>query len=114
MVLTDQERKSLYAGIGKRIQDLRIARGLTQSQLATAISLSRTSITNIENGRQKVLVHTLVEIASALDVRVGDILQTFRSVESAPVKGTVFDKLNDADRKLITTLVSPNQEKMGT
>jgi transcriptional regulator with XRE-family HTH domain len=45
--------------------------GLTQEALASQVSLTRTSITNIEKGRQKFLLHTLFDIASALGVPPG-------------------------------------------
>ncbi len=42
--------------------------GLTQDALAARVSLSRTSVTNIEKGRQKVLLHTFWGLADALGV----------------------------------------------
>jgi len=41
---------------------------LTQDGLAKLVGLTRTSITNLEQGRQKCLLHTLSEIAAALQV----------------------------------------------
>lgn len=58
----------LYAYVGKAIRDTRLDRKLTQSTLASAIGLTRTSISNIEKGRQKLLLHTFSEIASVLGV----------------------------------------------
>lgn len=40
---------------------------MTQAELADALDLSRTSIVNIEAGRQTIYVDTLYEIAKALD-----------------------------------------------
>lgn len=58
----------LYSQIGKRIKELRKEKGFTQSRLAEIVSLTRTSITNIEKGRQKLLVHTLWDLADAIGV----------------------------------------------
>jgi transcriptional regulator with XRE-family HTH domain len=60
------ESQMFYAELGRRIRVVRESRGLTQEALASLISLTRTSITNIEKGRQKLLVHTLIDIAVAL------------------------------------------------
>ena len=60
--------KALYTSIGKHIRETRERRGLTQKALASLVHLTRTSITNIERGGQKLLVHTLVDIAKALNV----------------------------------------------
>lgn len=47
-----------------------------------AVGLSRTSITNIERGRQKVLLHTLSEIAVVLDVAIHDLIPAGSSMKS--------------------------------
>jgi transcriptional regulator with XRE-family HTH domain len=60
--------EALYILVGQQIRKVRKERGLTQEQLATLVSLTRTSITNIEHGRQKLLLHTLYEIANALAI----------------------------------------------
>lgn len=62
------EAKTFYAELGSRIRTVREKSGLTQEALSSLVSLTRTSITNIEKGRQKLLVHTLVDIAAALNV----------------------------------------------
>jgi transcriptional regulator with XRE-family HTH domain len=47
---------------------------LSQEQLAKASQLSRTSIVNIEAGRQKLLVYNLFQIAAALKSTPGALL----------------------------------------
>ena len=65
---------ALYSEIGRRIQSHRSQRGITQADLAQRVSLTRTSITNIEGGKQSILVHTVYAIASALEVELSDLL----------------------------------------
>lgn len=60
----------IYEEIGRRVFEARNRKGLTQDQLAKKISLKRTSITNIEKGRQQLLVHMLIKIAEELDTSV--------------------------------------------
>jgi transcriptional regulator with XRE-family HTH domain len=57
-----------YGEMGALIRKERRLLGVTQLQLARKLSLTRTSITNIEKGKQKVLAHTVSEIASFLEV----------------------------------------------
>jgi transcriptional regulator with XRE-family HTH domain len=57
-----------YAEVGRRVRQARERVGLTQEDLAARVSLSRTSVTNIEKGRQKLLLHTLYGLAAALQV----------------------------------------------
>ncbi|KAM3108256.1 helix-turn-helix domain-containing protein [Phormidesmis sp. 146-33] len=63
-----------YEELGRRINATRKQRGLTQEELADRVGLTRTSITNIEKGRQKVLSHLLVELSDALNVSLHDLL----------------------------------------
>lgn len=64
----------LYGLIGARLKSQRTALGLTQEQLANPVGFERTSITNIEKGRQRLSIHALYEICFALQIEVRDVL----------------------------------------
>lgn len=64
----------IYVEIGKRISRARIALGLSQETLAVKVGLQRSSVTNIERGRQRLMVHTLFDVARALHVSLLDLL----------------------------------------
>jgi transcriptional regulator with XRE-family HTH domain len=55
-----------YKRFGKNLQNVRLACGLTQGQLADRVGLVRTSIVNIEAGRQRILLHDIQRFAVAL------------------------------------------------
>ena len=59
---------ALYEEIGDRIRKEREELGFTQSDLAQEIGMLRTSIANIETGRQRLPIHVLFNIARALGV----------------------------------------------
>ena len=59
--------------LGRRIRAAREGK-LTQASLGERIGLSRTAITNIECGRQRLLVDQLVDIANALGVPASELL----------------------------------------
>jgi transcriptional regulator with XRE-family HTH domain len=63
-----------YERLGRQIATARRERRLSQSRLAAAVQLTRTSITNIEKGRQVVAVHTLVQFAETLGVSLADLV----------------------------------------
>jgi DNA-binding XRE family transcriptional regulator len=71
--------ETFYQEVGKRIRKARNGRKppLTQEALGKLVSLNRTSITNIEKGRQNFLVHTLANIAAALHVTCASLLPDF-------------------------------------
>jgi transcriptional regulator with XRE-family HTH domain len=63
------DEAGFYEQVGARVAAVRRGkRKLTQQALASMVSLSRTSIANIEKGRQKLLLHHFVDIAEALQV----------------------------------------------
>ena len=64
----------IYQQIGEQIRKHRKAQKITQEELASHVGLTRASITNIEIGNQRLLVHTLIEIAERLEVSVGELL----------------------------------------
>jgi len=47
---------------------------VTQFQLANAIEMTRTSITNMERGRQPIYLHVISKISTALGVTIADLL----------------------------------------
>jgi transcriptional regulator with XRE-family HTH domain len=59
--------------LGRRIRAARAGK-LTQAALGTRVNLSRTAITNIECGRQRLLVDQLVDIATVLGVPTTELL----------------------------------------
>lgn len=65
---------SFYREVGLKIREARDQKKLTQEDLAQTVGLTRTSLTNIEKGRQKFLLHTFVAIASALEVTPAKLL----------------------------------------
>ncbi len=66
--------ESIYPQVGQKMRKLRMERRLSQKDLAQAIGLSRTSVVNIERGRQKILLHTLYDIADVFEVPVTELL----------------------------------------
>lgn len=67
------EINSLYQKIGGRIRLLRKKQGFNQEQLGTLVGLSRTSIVNIESGKQHPTVHFLFDIARKFGVGVEEL-----------------------------------------
>jgi transcriptional regulator with XRE-family HTH domain len=58
----------IYTVLGAAIRQQRESVGMTQDALASKVSISRTSVTNIERGRQSLLVHQLLKFSTALGV----------------------------------------------
>ncbi len=63
-----------YKEIGENIRAKRQERGLSQEGLAKAVGLKRPSMSNIEKGRQNILLHTFCDIAETLDTNATALL----------------------------------------
>jgi transcriptional regulator with XRE-family HTH domain len=74
--------ETFYRLVGEKIRERRQARGLSQDGLAKAVGLKRPSLTNIEKGRQNVLLHTFCEIAETLNTSATDLLPGRKRTEA--------------------------------
>jgi transcriptional regulator with XRE-family HTH domain len=69
-----QEKKFLLA-FGKRLAELRKARGFTQSEFAEELDISRLSLAYFETGRRWPRPITLQKLAKGLRVSVADLFK---------------------------------------
>jgi len=60
--------------IGSRVKAARLAKHMTQQQLAEAADISVSFLSNIENGRQSMNLRALIAISAALDVSADSLL----------------------------------------
>lgn len=88
----------IYRVFGSRLRELREGKSVTQEELARRVDLSRTSITNIEKGRQRVMLHQMVELAQALDADPNALMPLGEGTRAAPLRADVA-KVVDALRR---------------
>lgn len=81
--MSDEDAVNLLIGV--QVRDLRRTAGLTQADVAKAVGCTRSSIANIEGGRQAVSAAKLVGIARALGVSPGELLDP-TAVTDAPLR----------------------------
>ena len=105
-LFSDSPEHDVYFQVGERIRKARIAAGLTQASLANKISLSRTSVTNIERGRQPVSLHTLYSIASVLKIKIADLLPDNKDGPDAIARINIPENLDPHEQAWIETLIS--------
>ena len=68
------QQSEFYRQLGESIRKCRKKRKLSQDALAKLIGLTRTSLTNIESGRQHPPLHTFCEIVDQLKVDFSELL----------------------------------------
>lgn len=64
----------LPKSLGKRIQKLRVGKGITQEELAEKVGISRAYMGFIEQGGSAPSLEVLGEVAAALKVKISDLL----------------------------------------
>jgi DNA-binding XRE family transcriptional regulator len=66
--------KEIYILIGKKIQNLRFEKGLTQQQVADMCEFEKASMSRIESGRTNLTVKNLFKISQSLGVEMKDLV----------------------------------------
>ena len=103
---TDLDRsKFIYKIIGYRVTKKRIEKKLTQEELSKRVGMSRTSITLIELGKQKLPIDRLYIIAEALET---EPLFFFPDVKEIYGPREIFDKIftEEEEKQINEILVS--------
>jgi len=70
------EKSELLKNVGKKIQEIRVSKGLTQVDLVGKIQgeIDTTNISRIESGRTNPTIFTLYRIATALEIDLKDLM----------------------------------------
>lgn len=90
--------EAFYEALGSNIQGARDRLKMTQAQLGSSLvpPSTRASIANIENGKQRVLVHTLVQLSKALKTEIEMLIPS----EEPAAQPTMLDVEDELKRKL--------------
>ena len=95
----DADTDLLYRAFGDLVRQHRTRQPeLTQEKLGDLVGLSRTSITNIEKGRQHVALHQVLALADALKVRPEALLP---KPKGSPAASWISEKLPQGTEKEI-------------
>ena len=84
----------IYTELGERIKSARKNKKLSQETLSKRVGLSRSSITNIERGRQHIPFHTLFIIADALGVQPTSLIPE-KQAQKHPVTNKLDKEMSE-------------------
>lgn len=73
--LEEQEIIGLYDHIGHQVRIWRESLMMTQDELSSRAGVSRSSLANLEAGRQRPPLHVLLGIAKALGIQFSNLLE---------------------------------------
>jgi transcriptional regulator with XRE-family HTH domain len=108
--MTSDSVDLLYRAIGKLVRLARERAALTQEQLAARVGLTRTSITNIERGRQKIQVHTLCAIAEAVGVPCSALLPAITTQLPNAIDRDRLHKLPLPEREWVERVIAAKED----
>jgi DNA-binding XRE family transcriptional regulator len=110
--MNEYDIQKFYIDLGSKIHTIRKQCKINQDQLAEKVGLTRTSIVNIEKGRQKVLIHTLINIASALNADLKELIPVeppfnyfIVNSEYNELPKSQFNELPKTEQQLVNQLI---------
>lgn len=68
--------------IGSRIRELRLAKKISQEQLALKAEIDRTYMTGVENGRRNVSIMLIDRIIQALEISYEDFFKGYDNLKN--------------------------------
>ena len=69
------DMKSESAKLGKNLKRIRIEKGITQGDIVRTLGVSRSFISNIENGKTNPTLSTISKLAKAIGVSVVELMK---------------------------------------
>lgn len=109
-------KTELYTIVGSKIQEIRKEKGISQMELAEILGLSRTSISNIENGRHPIFLHHIYTMAENFNIPLETILPPVSNVQNEnniieDLKETLLLKGITDERTLLSVFSVINRNK---
>jgi DNA-binding XRE family transcriptional regulator len=92
--------EDLYAHVGDKVRSARIAAGVSQDVLAQRVGLTRSSIANIEAGRQRIALHLFVAICQVLEKDVCELLPEKPRPHHSPISTNVEEQLAGSPKSM--------------
>lgn len=88
-----------FEKIGQKLKEVRIARELTQENIASNAGINTSHVSNIETNKTKVSLSTLVRICNALNVSVDYILGEDLNNSSIAIDRQILSEIQNFDNE---------------
>ncbi|GAB2562666.1 helix-turn-helix domain-containing protein [Spirosoma aerophilum] len=100
--MDNNTQDKLYKLLGQKIRESRTLLKVTQEHLASQIGLTRTSIVNIEQGRQNPPLHLIIQIARALNVPLETLIPKEQDyMPAAQLDEETLKDVSDVDKSKV-------------
>lgn len=94
-----QDVEKFYAELGENIKNYRTKQGYSQDELAKFLDLTRTSVVNIEKGRQRPPLHTVYDLAVFFNVAITDLLPSKDEKQQIDLRKSVKESISTIEKK---------------
>ena len=93
------------ANVHERIKELRNQLHLSQDYVAKYLGISRSTYTQMENGKRKVLADEVAQLSNLFGVSTDSLLNNTELSQPATVFARSFEKLDQRDQEEIMNLI---------
>ena len=93
------------ANIHERIKELRIQLHLSQDYVAKFLGINRSTYTQMENGKRKVLADEVAKLSNLFGVSADSLLNDTEMSQPATMFARSFEKLDERDQAEIMNLI---------
>lgn len=104
-----EREDAFYADVGKMIKKYRVQAGFTQAELASRIEMTRSSVANIEAGRQRFPLHVLAQLSEILDSQPSVLIpaKSYFTASAALSKEThaELDEISSTARRFVENAI---------
>ena len=102
--MSDSKLDMFYIKLGENISTLRNQKRIKQETVASHLGLSRISISNIESGKQRIQLHSLMSLVDLFQVSLSDLIPNPETNTS-----NITNKL---EKKITATEISNSKESI--
>lgn len=88
-----------FDSIGKKLKEIRQNKNFTQKFVATSVGVNTSHISNIENGKVKISLTTLVNVCNTLGTTVDYVLKNEYNDTSSAVDNAILSELQKCNRE---------------
>jgi transcriptional regulator with XRE-family HTH domain len=92
-MLTNEKVTAFYQDVGNLIRTFRKLKDINQESLAEQLGISRISLVNIENGKQRVPLHVLIEVTNILKIPLKEVIPSFEKADDT-IDPSILNRIN--------------------